>query len=445
MSRLKKDIQLTLLSRIPVMLLSFMSVVFLTRLLGPIGNGVYTFTYAVLNLFTTVIGFQLDSSLTVFLAREKASKGAVFSAIGALSILSLLTFGIIMTLLVFLIPHGSDWVLPEGQPVRFFFVFMILAFILRRVSTLMQSILRGSFKFKSYNAYLIAGQLMPTLVYGTLLFLSVSKTSPLAITESFKIILLVELSVACLGLILVASQKLISFSPGFRPWIGPVANLSWNSLLSSVGHYLNKRLDVWFVQFYRGTATLGQYGLATQIANFVSDAMSPFNQVLIPYVAEASPEQHSPIVQRTARLNMGMALVAALTIAGTSWFFIPLFFGHAFRDAIPATQILAIGIIFISQRLVFSGYFKAINRMEFAVKAAWSGVVITVIFDVLLIPMYGIAGASLATTLAYATTSTYLVLTAKRLLGFSFRDIFLVRKSDITWLLSRKTSDEHTL
>lgn len=71
MSRLKKDVQLTLLSRIPVMLLSFLSVVFLTRLLGPAGNGVYTFTFAVLNLFFTIVGFQLDTSLMVFLAKEK--------------------------------------------------------------------------------------------------------------------------------------------------------------------------------------------------------------------------------------------------------------------------------------------------------------------------------------------------------------------------------------
>ena len=70
MSQLKRDTQMTLLSRIPVMLLSFLAVVLLTRLLGPEGNGVYTFIYAGLNLCMTILGFQLDGSLTFFLSNK---------------------------------------------------------------------------------------------------------------------------------------------------------------------------------------------------------------------------------------------------------------------------------------------------------------------------------------------------------------------------------------
>lgn len=445
MSRLKKDIQLTMLSRLPVMLLSFLAVVFLTRILGPEGNGVYTFTYAVLNLLMTVIGFQLDGSLTVFLAREKEHTSAVCSAIGLLTMASVLTFGVVLTLVVFCIPGGAAWVLPQGQSIPFFFGFMIIAFSLRRISTLMQATLRGSFKFRAFNAFMVINQLIPALVYGLLLSYSVFSGTQIPLLDGFKWILAVETLLACTGVGMVTTYKLISFSNDFKPLIKPIVTLSFHSILSAAGHFLNKRLDVWFVQIYRGTASLGQYGLATQIANFTSDAMTPFNQVLIPYIAEAPPEQHGAILQRTARLNMGIAMCAAIMIVATSWLFIPLFFGNSFREAIPATQVLAIGIIFISQRLVFSGYFKAINRMEFAVKAAWSGVVITVLLDLLLIPLYGIVGASLATSLAYATSSMYLVLAARRMLGFSFRDIFFVRKSDITWLLSRKTSDEHSI
>ena len=121
---------------------------------------------------------------------------------------------------------------------------------------------------------------------------------------------------------------------------------------------MNKRLDVWFVQFYRGPYWLGQYGLATQISNFVSDAMTPFNQVMIPYISGTPSTLHKEMVERTARLNITIALIAGAGIVGTSWLFIPLVFGNAFEDAVHASQILAIGILFISQRLVFSGYFK---------------------------------------------------------------------------------------
>jgi O-antigen/teichoic acid export membrane protein len=441
MSQLKKDVQLTLLSRVPVMFLSFLSVIFLTRLLGPEGNGVYTFTFAALNLFFTVMGFQLEGSLTVFLAKEKANSSAIMSAIGMLAILTTLIFSIALTVVVFVIPGGSEWVLPPDQPVLFFFIFLLIAFSLRRISTLVQASLRGKFKFKSYNFYLLLNQLIPALVYGILLFLTVSQQINLTLLTCFKVILVLELVITLVGLYILWHNQMITFSNQYKPFIEPISNLSFKSLLSASGHFLNKRLDVWFVQFYKGTAMLGQYGLATQIANFVSEAMTPFNQVLIPYIAEASPEQHNDIVTRTARLNMFIATVAALTIISSSWLFIPLLFGKAFEESIPATQILAIGVIFISQRLVFMGYFKAINKMHYAVHAAWAGVLITVILDILLIPKYGILGAAIATTFAYATSSCYLIFVAYINLRFSLASILILKKSDIKWLLSKNKKD----
>lgn len=182
---------------------------------------------------------------------------------------------------------------------------------------------------------------------------------------------------------------------------------------------------------------LGQYGLATQVTNFISDAMTPFNQVLVPYIAESKADKHNEMVERIARLNLSIAVVAAVGIISTSWLFIPLVFGKAFTPAISATQVLALGILFISQRLVFTGYFKAINQMQHPVKAAWAGVVITVVLDLILIPKYGILGAAWATCAAYGVTSYYLIRMAQRILGFSLSHIFILRKDDIHWLLTR--------
>jgi len=436
MSQLKKDVQITLLSRIPVMLLSFLSVIFLTRLLGPEGNGVYTFTFAALNLFFTVIGFQLEGTLPVFLAREKHNAPAIFSAIGLLAILSFIVFAATLGILVFLIPGGEQWVIPPDQPVMFFFLFLLIAFGLRRISTLIQAALRGLFRFKAFNALMILNQCLPAVVYGTLLWLTAHDAEQISLQQCFKIILLIETSLVLAGLVFLWRNNIISFSSGYAGFIKPVSSLSFKSLLSASGHFLNKRLDVWFVLFYKGTAMLGQYGLATQVTNFISDAMTPFNQVLIPHIAEAPKEQHKEIVVRTARLNISVAIAAAGLIISTSWIFIPLLFGNDFNAAIPATQILAIGIVFISQRLVFTGYFKAINQMQFPMQASWTGVVMTIGLDILLIPVFGIIGAAWATTIAYATTSVYLVYMAQKKLGFRLSHILFLKKSDITWLFS---------
>ncbi len=444
MSQLKSDVRLTLLSRIPVMLLSFLSMIFLTRLLGPEGNGVYTYTMATLNLFFIVIGFQLEGTLPVFLAKDKENASGIFSAVGLLSIIVVLVFSITITVIVFLIPGGERLVIPHDQPVLFFFFFLLISFGLRRFSTLVQAALRGKFRFRAFNTYMILNQLIPAVVYGLLLLLTITNQQSLPLITCFKVILLLETFLSLVGALILWKNKIINFSTDYKPFIKPISSFSFKSLVSASGHFLNKRLDVWFVQFYRGTATLGQYGLATQIANFISEAMTPFNQVLIPYVAEAPAEEHNAIVSRTARLNMFIAFTAAIGIISTSWLFVPLFFGKSFQEAIPATQILAVGIIFISQRLVFSGYFKAINQMQYPLLAAWTGVLMTVLFDILLIPRYGIIGASIATLIAYGTSSYYLIRMARKKLMFNFADILFLRKEDIRWLLSKNKKEKNT-
>ncbi len=437
MSQMKKDVQLTLLSRLPVMLLSFLSVVFLTRLLGPEGNGIYTFTFASLNLFFTVIGFQLESSLPVFLARDKAKAPSIFSAIALLAFITIVAFAFVLAIIIFIIPGGEKWVIPPDQPVMFFFIFLLVSFGLRRVSTLILATLRGKFKFKAFNYYMILGKLIPSITYGGLLLYTVSSKAPVAFITCFKIILVVEFFLLLIGWIILSRHKIISFSVEFKEYLKPISSLSYKSLVSASGHFLNKRLDVWFVQFFNGTATLGQYGLATQVTNFISDAMTPFTQVLVPYIAETTADKHNEIVERIARLNLSIALAAAIGISSTSWLFIPVLFGKAFQLAVPATQVLAIGILFISQRLVFTGYFRAINEMQYPVRAAWAGVIITVILDLLLIPTFGIVGASWATCAAYGVTSFYLIRMAQKKLRFSLRHILILRKSDIQWLLNR--------
>ncbi len=124
-------------------------------------------------------------------------------------------------------------------------------------------------------------------------------------------------------------------------------------------------------------------------------------------------------------------------IISTSWFFIPFIFGKSFYQAIAASQILAIGIIFIAQQFVFASYFKAVDKLSIPAIASWAGVVITIALDIMLIPVFGIAGAAWATTIAYATTAIYLIFKAKRLLGFSLKDILLIQVADIKWLLSK--------
>ena len=280
------------------------------------------------------------------------------------------------------------------------------------------------------------------LAYSTLLMMVLSGDHIFELTFIFKIILLSETIVLICGFILLYLSGSLHLDKDYKTYQKPVLRYSSKNLLSVLGHFLNKRLDVWFVQHMKGTVALGQYGLATQIANFINEALIPFQQVLLPYLAGSESSEHKPMVGRIGRLNFFISILAAVAVASTSWIFIPLLFGKQFSDAIPATQILAVGIIFISQRLVYSNYFKATDQMQFPIRAAWGGVVITILLDIMLIPRWGIVGASIATVIAYGFTSTFLVMKASSILHMSPADLFMLQKSDLKWLLTKNRKEE---
>ncbi len=440
MSELKRDTQMTLISRIPVMLFNFTWVILLTRLLGPEGNGIYTFLTAVLNLFITVIGFQLSSSLTFFLSKTPDEKEKIFSSVGVFTFLSINLFAILLTILVFVAPQVSKYFIPQGQPIVFFFCFLIISFILRSVNSLILSALRGVFRFRLYNLLSIVAQVIPVFIYGSLFFLTLDHTETIPLPTYFKIILLSETISMLIGIIILYLTRSISFSSDYKSYQKNIFQYSSRSLVISLGSFLNKRLDVWFVQHLKGTLMLGYYGLATQITNFVTEIMTPFNQVLLPYLAGTNAAQHKKMVGRIARLNFTIAFVAAILIISTARFFIPFVFGNQFSNAIPATQILSIGVIFISMRFVFNNYFKGINQFRYPIYASWMGVIVTILLDILLIPTYGIVGAALATITAYGLSSVYLIMKASKNLGLTLKDIFFLQVTDLKWLISRSNN-----
>jgi Na+-driven multidrug efflux pump len=93
---------------------------------------------------------------------------------------------------------------------------------------------------------------------------------------------------------------------------------------------------------------------------------------------------------------------------------------------------------------VFTNYFKATNQISYTIKASWGGVIITVILDLILIPVYGIIGASIASVLAYGTTAIFLIYHVSKKIDLRIEDIIFIKKSDITWLISRKPETDHS-
>src|SRR4030095_418379 len=167
-----------------------------------------------------------------FLSHKDYINEKVIGTIGLFALLAVVVVTILLFLIVFIIPGGQNLFIPDNQPVLFFFCFLIIAFILRTISNLIQAALRGLFNFKAFNLYLLSMQIIPVIIYGVLLYIASFKHISYPLTTYFKIILVSETFLLLLGFVIFFSSHKIKISSDTAAYARPVFRYSFKNVLS---------------------------------------------------------------------------------------------------------------------------------------------------------------------------------------------------------------------
>ncbi len=211
---------------------------------------------------------------------------------------------------------------------------------------------------------------------------------------------------------------------GIRPWPRLHRSIAWEAMtfgirghIGRVANILTWRLDVLILSWLTGVEIVGLYAVASQAAELFRPLSASLTYVLRPMIASLSLAEARVrgvfLYRRVFVLNLALVLVMAV-IGGPG---IILLFGEEFRAAIPAFQILLIGLAAHGADGVIGGYNVGIGRPEFNSYTALIGLVATVIGDVVLIPPYGLVGAAIASSIAYtvkAVALTWIFLASSR-------------------------------
>jgi O-antigen/teichoic acid export membrane protein len=437
MKAMQQDTRMTLLSRIPVMLLSFLSIAVLTRWLGPAGNGIYTFVFANINLLLLLLGSQSDAATIHFLSKNDADQQRVISISLVVTLFSFLACLFLVLAGIYVFPTLRTWIVPANQPLIYFLAFIVISFLCKRLQGMCLAILRSTLRFTWYTRLQLLSQLIPAILYiiGFVVISSMSATEDVLL--AFNFLLTAQVLITIISLLVVFYRFAFRGRYTYGEDYGTFTRFTLKSTIDALAKFINRRIDVYFVQAYRGFAALGQYGLASQVTNFIQEAIMPFTQVMNPYLVRSDEAGKQEIIARMGRIIFTSSLVLTLLIALLAPMLIPLLFGKAFAPAILATQILSLSVLISSMRIVFASYFQSINHLRFNILGNWLGVIITIILDIALIPKWGIEGAAVASILAYLTSLLFLVYHYQKITNQPLRDMLLLRGADIKWLFKK--------
>ena len=166
--------------------------------------------------------------------------------------------------------------------------------------------------------------------------------------------------------------------------------------------FLVLRVDVIIVQRMLGDLAAGQYAVAVSLAEFVFLVPSTIATLLFPRLTSMADENSR--WETAARWGLVVGAGASLAIP-IGWVVsepaIRVLYGADFVPGSSALVLLLPGIAFLSVQTIIAHYQFAVGAPPIVVASPLLGAVLNVCLNLVLVPRYGIAGAAIASTLAY--------------------------------------------
>lgn len=402
MSSLKKNFIYNTLYQMLLLILPFITVPYISRVLGAEGVGVYSYTYSIVYYFMilTLLGINNYGNRTIAQNRENKEKlSKTFWEIYSIQIfMGLIMFVLyILYLFMFNIEYKkialiqSIYILSAIFDINWFFF--------------------GLEKFK----ITVTRSTVLKLVSLIFIFLFVKSENDIWI---YTLILSGSTFFSQL-LLLPFMKKEISFYKinydGIKAHIKPCLIL----FIPVIAISLYKIMDKIMLGFLTTVIEVGYYEQAEKIINIPTSIVTALGTVMLPrisnLVAKNDKKQILNYIEKSIKFMMFLAFPMSLGLISISNDFIPLFMGEQFNKTAILVNYLSITLIFISFANVIRKQWLVPNGMDNAfIISVIMGAVINLIINFILIPKLNSVGACIGTIVAEFSVMLYQMLYVRK-------------------------------
>jgi O-antigen/teichoic acid export membrane protein len=216
-----------------------------------------------------------------------------------------------------------------------------------------------------------------------------------------------------------------------REVLRPLLHLGLRGHAGNVVQTFNYRLDVLLLQGFLGQAAVGLYNVGTLLAEVIWYLPNAVSSALLPHVAATNDRDQTPRVARWTLLLTAIGSVGLLLIAwpALAWF------RPQYLPAVTPMAVLLLGVVALGVHKVLASDLSGRGMPQYPSITSAVALVITIVANLLLIPIFGIVGAALASTLAYTTQTLLLIVIYTRQTGSRPRDLLLPRPADFDTLV----------
>jgi O-antigen/teichoic acid export membrane protein len=210
----------------------------------------------------------------------------------------------------------------------------------------------------------------------------------------------------------------------------------------NLASFFSYRLDVFVVNYFLDAWQVGLYTLGVLISEALWQLPAIVSVALFPRTARTVGAGADAFTCMVVRQVFLITLLMALLVAVVSPFAVPLLFGSRYSSSVAVIWWILPGTVALSLGKIIAADLTGRGLNIHLPISASIGFVLTIALDFLLIPLMGIQGAALASSVAYLAAAGYLFVVIQRELRTSWTTLLVPtsiewRVFERFWLLLR--------
>lgn len=373
-------------------------ILLLSRLLGPDSFGIYSLILVNASIFNLVSGWGVSSGIMYHasmgdMSLQTLKKISNFTLLLQLSICALVE-AIIYSF------KGKFWIWPSDQ---------ILYAILGITVVMSLSLMERSYAFfNGYNRILTFHKIS---FYFSVLILLFILSSFIYGHYDWKmiimIIIIIQLFQALFSALYFHSDSFTNTNSVKNENKKTVTFYNY-SLLSFIGNalwLLVSKVDIIIISKLTSSWDLGQYALASRFSQLFYIIPQFLAGILFPWFCSLKFKKSN--FEILLRLIFFVHTIIGVFLYLISDFFIPYFFGNQYFGTVTILFPVLIGSASLSIQILLAAYFASQNLLLINVKTMLLCLIFLLVSDLILIPIFGILGASISLAIAYIIASVY--------------------------------------
>lgn len=378
----------TILSRFAGVLISFLLIMFSSRLLGAEGRGLVsllTFNITLVAMFSNIVG---GGALVYIIPRNNFRKTFIIS-IGWNIFISVLSWPI--------------FVYSGLLPAQFVSDFLILCMLQNQIN-IHQNMLLAKQKITAFNfSPLLMNGLNLLVFLGLYQYLSKD-------VHAFVYSLYVAYAITTFASFLPLSGFFNDEKQStYKEIISRCFNYGTWAQGANVAQLLNYRFSYWLLNSFAGAAAVGVFSVVMAMIDTALIAAKSIATIQYANLANSVPDRENYLAtKKMAGIGLLVTLAVMLVAIFIPGFVYEWIFGKEFLEVKALLYFVLPGVVLFGYSTLFAHYFSGIGKYRINTFASSFGLVVTIILGYLLIPEMGVKGACITTAASFVANTVLL-------------------------------------